>query len=762
MPSSELKIGAYLESLNPEQREAVEYFEGPLLVLAGAGSGKTRVLTCRTAHLIEHHGVDPNRIMAVTFTNKAAGEMRSRIRNLLGTEPAGMWVGTFHSIGARILRRYATRVGFAPDFTILDADDSLREIRHVMEDRNVPKRWRPRAVHEAISTAKNLLVTPTAFAETAYDPFARMVADVYPTYQARLRSANSFDFDDLLVKPVELFESSEDVLGAFRTRFSFVLVDEYQDTNHAQYRFLELLAREHENLCVVGDDDQSIYGWRGADIRNILEFERDFPAARTVRLEQNYRSTQVILDAGNSVIAQNVKRKGKTLFTQNEVGSPITLVMAADEMDEAEWIAEEMKSRLAASTDLDHRDFVVLYRTNAQSRALEEAFRAADLPYRIIGGVRFYERREIKDVVAYLKLISNPKDVSSFLRIVNYPRRGVGDTTLTLLLTEARRAEITPLEAASTAGAIDGMRPAGAASLERFAQMIDRYSALAHHMRVHELLTELIVELRVLERLREEGHEGIDRSQNVEELVAAASEFEADATLDEEELEEARDLTELDLFLQKIALVADIDNLDPEADAVTLMTVHNAKGLEFPIVLIAGLEEGLFPLSRSHDSLEELEEERRLFYVGITRAQKELYLTHAKNRRRAGDWLVSSPSSFLRPLPKELLKRRETEKYADRISSRRPTDWSEWLTRRQRGPEPGELTYDYSDTQEATVLPHIVEGCRVRHPRFGLGTVAQLDGVGLALKAVIDFEAVGRKKVVVRYANLEAENDDEY
>ncbi|MEE9133724.1 MAG: UvrD-helicase domain-containing protein [Gemmatimonadota bacterium] len=761
MPSSDSKLGGYLESLNPQQREAVEHFEGPLLVLAGAGSGKTRVLTSRIAHLIEHHGVDPNLILAVTFTNKASGEMRARVRALLGVEPAGMWIGTFHSIGARILRRYATRVEFGPDFTILDADDSLREIRHVMEDQNVPKRWRPRAIHEAISTAKNQLITPHAYSETAYDPFSRMVADVYPAYQRRLRSANSFDFDDLLVKPVELFESEAEVLDRFRSRFQFVLVDEYQDTNHAQYRFLELLAREHTNLCVVGDDDQSIYGWRGADIRNILEFERDFPTARTVRLERNYRSTQVILDAGNSVIAENVNRKGKTLYTENKTGSLITLVMAADEADEANWIAGEISDRVAHSLDMGHRSFVVLYRTNAQSRSLEEAFRDADLPYRIIGGVRFYERREIKDVIAYLKLVSNPREVSSFLRIVNYPRRGIGDTTLTALLTAARAAGISPLEAARSASRIDGIRPAGASALEAFARMIDRYRELAHHMHIHELLTELIIGLQLLEKLREEGHEGIDRAQNVEELVAAASEFDAASALEDEELEEAGEVTELDLFLQKIALIADIDNLDPDADAVTLMTVHTAKGLEFPVVMIAGLEEGLFPLSRSYDSLEQLEEERRLFYVGITRTQEKLYLTHARRRRRAGDWMVSSPSSFLRPLPDTLLEICETERYSDRLSSRWPADRSGRLTRRQRGPEPGELAYDYSDSQEVATLPNITVGSSVRHPRFGLGTVAQLEGHGLDVKAVIEFETVGLKKVVVRYANLEADNADE-
>jgi DNA helicase-2/ATP-dependent DNA helicase PcrA len=389
---------------------------------------------------------------------------------------------------------------------------------------------------------------------------------------------------------------------------------------------------------------------------------------------------------------------------------------------------------------------------------LEEAFRDADLPYRIIGGVRFYERREIKDVLGYLRLISNPKDAASFLRVVNYPRRGVGDATLTALLTAARGADTGPLEAARAARSIQGIAAARAAALESFAQMIDRYRALASQLRVHELLADLIVELRLLEHLREEGYEGIDRAQNVEELVAAASEFDAASALEVEDLEEAGVVTELDLFLQKVSLVADVDNLDPEADAVTLMTLHNAKGLEFPVVLISGLEEGLFPLSRSHDSLEELEEERRLFYVGITRAQKKLYLTYAKRRRRAGDWLVSSPSSFLHAVPEETLEARETSRYIDRVSSRRGLGgWWERPWRLERETIPGDLAYDYSASQEVQELPELAEGIRVRHPRFGAGTVAALDGCGVELKAVIDFESVGRKKVVVRYANLSLE-----
>ncbi len=746
----------YLDSLNPPQLEAVEQFEGPLLVLAGAGSGKTRVLTCRIAHLIEQRGVDASVIMALTFTHKAAEEMRNRVVALLDVEPAGIWIDTFHSIGARVMRRHAARLGYGPDFTILDADDSLRQIKRVMERLRLPKRWKPQAAQGAISAAKNQLIAAKEFSETAYDPFARVVADVYRHYQTELEKENALDFDDLLVQPVALFVSYPQVLERFRRRFGFILVDEYQDTNHAQYRFLELLAKEHGNLCVVGDDDQSIYGWRGADIRNILEFERAFPSARTIRLERNYRSTKLILRAANCVIAENQNRKGKTLFTENEAGPQITLLKAADEVDEAEWIGGEIAHQLAAHSELTHRSFVILYRTNAQSRALEEAFRRSDLPYRIIGGVRFYERREIRDVLAYLKLLSNPKDTGSFLRIVNYPRRGIGDATLTALLEGAGTAGTTPLAAARSATTISGIPALGASALERFAKLIDRYRGLARHLHVHELLTELISELRVLEVLREEGHEGIDRAQNVEELVAAASEFDASTAVEAEDLGTLAGITELDLFLQKIALVADVDTLDPEADAVTLMTLHSAKGLEFPSVFVAGLEEGLFPLARSHDSLEELEEERRLFYVGITRTKRKLYLTYAKRRRRAGDWINSSLSSFLRPLPADLMDERETERHVRKISTRRWTgEASEWAQRRDREVRRDHLVYDYSDSQELPELAELAQGVRVRHPRFGMGIVVELDGFGQDVRAVIDFESVGRKKVVVRYANLE-------
>jgi DNA helicase II / ATP-dependent DNA helicase PcrA len=397
----------YLSGLNPEQREAVEHFEGPILVLAGAGSGKTRVLTTRIVHLVEEYGVDPTSILSVTFTNKAAAEMRDRVRHLLGREPAGMWIGTFHSMGVRILRRHAGRLGWSPNFTIYDADQAEREVKRAQERLNInPKKWSARAIHSFISAAKNQLVGPDEYSGMAGDPYTRIVAQVYPEYQKALKDQNAFDFDDLLVKPVELFLKHESVLEAYRTRFNFVLVDEYQDTNHAQYRFLELLAKEHANMMVVGDDDQSIYGWRGADIRNILEFEKGFPGARIVRLEQNYRSTGRILEAANRVIAENVRRKGKNLRTDAGPGERITRVECSDERDEAEWIVREIEERAAEDAARTYRDFVILYRTNSQSRALEDGLRDHGIDYMIVGGTRFYERREIMDVVAYLRLIS--------------------------------------------------------------------------------------------------------------------------------------------------------------------------------------------------------------------------------------------------------------------------------------------------------------------------------------------------------------------
>ncbi|HSJ31173.1 MAG TPA: UvrD-helicase domain-containing protein [Longimicrobiales bacterium] len=762
----------YLNGLNPEQRSAVEHFEGPILTLAGAGSGKTRVLTTRITHLINEHGVDPSSILAVTFTNKAAAEMRTRIRRLLGREPAGMWVGTFHSIGARLLRRHATRLGWTPNFTIYDADEALRETKRTLERlRHSPKRWNPKAVHGAISSAKNQLVSPSHYEKTAGDQFSRIVAEVYPAYEAALREQNAFDFDDLLVKPVELLREHEEIRLTYRARFSFVLVDEYQDTNHAQYVFLQLLTAGEDagNLMVVGDDDQSIYGWRGADIRNILDFEKDFPDARIIRLEQNYRSTARILDAANAVISKNTKRKGKTLRTDAGPGDLITIVSTLDERDEADWIGGEIEARTRRSPDLTLRDFVVLYRTNSQSRAMEEAFRRRDLPYQIVGGTRFYERREIMDALAYLRLISNPRDAGAFDRIINYPRRGIGDTSRARLMEWATERGLTPLEASLRADEHPDLRGGAAQSFIAFAGMIQRYTALAAHIGVGELVAKLIAEIGMIDALRDEGPEGADRIENVNELIAGAADFDARADIDEED--RAEDATPLDMFLQKVTLLTDVDRHDPDAQAVTLMTVHNAKGLEFPVVFIAGMEDGLFPLARAFDEPDTLEEERRLFYVAITRAERKIFISHARTRRRAGEVMPGRPSSFLDPLPSSLTDELTTPAL-DRARHAGETRWSRrdpvagvgslgyrdrprstGRTPRFEGSDDG-VYIDYSDAQEA---PRFVKGERVRHPQFGRGVIRDLSGLGQDLKATIDFDTIGRKKVVLRYANLQKE-----
>ena len=751
---------AYLEHLNREQREAVGHFEGPLLVLAGAGSGKTRVLTTRIAHLIHERGVPPDRILAVTFTNKAAGELRDRISSLLGEAPKGMWTGTFHALGARMLRRHAPLLGWSNTFTIFDAEQSLRLIKRTTEDVGLDtRRWSPKAIRGHLSSAKNQLIGPEEFVEEnaeGFDVFAQNVAKVYPAYQMSLRTQNAFDFDDLLVKPVELLESNAELLAMYRSRFHFLLVDEYQDTNRAQFRFVELLASEHRNLMVVGDDDQSIYGWRGADIRNILDFETAFVGAHTIRLEQNYRSTEVILSAANAVIAENVDRKGKTLRTDRTGGERITLVTTSSETDEARWIANQIEARASEGPGLVYREMSVLYRTNAQSRALEDVFRRRGLPYQIVGGVRFYERREIQDVLAYLRLISNPLDAGAFERVVNYPRRGVGNTSLERLSAWADVEGISLLEAAARADEAPEVPKGGVRGLVAFAALVQRHSALASQMRVGELLERLVDELDLFRHLADEGPEGEDRADNARELIAGALDYNVEL---QEELEgETLDhFTELDLFLQQVALVADVDRHDPDADAVTLMTLHNAKGLEFPVVFISGLEDGLFPLGRAYDNPSELEEERRLFYVGITRAQNKLYLTHSRRRRRAGEVMVGRLSPFVDAIPLDLV-----EKVATALVS----EGGRYSGGRAVRPNMGksidlglgddDLVFDAGLNQD---LPRFVKGEAVVHDTFGSGTVGEVAGFGRDLKVTVHFDTVGAKRLLVRYAGLRRDFD---
>ena len=750
---------ARLDALNPAQRAAAEHLEGPILVLAGAGSGKTRVLTTRIAHLVAHHGVPPERILAVTFTNKAAGEMRERVTRLLGAEPRGMWVGTFHALGARLLRRHAPRLGWSRTFSIFDQEQSLRSLKHALVTAGLdPKRWSPKAVRSQISGAKNQLLTAKQFAsdnEGSFDLFARNVAKVFPVYEESLRDQNALDFDDLLVHPVRLLESEGDLLQRFQERFLFVLVDEYQDTNRAQFRFLELISGQHRNLMVVGDDDQSIYGWRGADIRNILDFEKTFPGAELVRLEQNYRSTARILAAANAAISENRDRKGKTLFTEREDGDLLRVVSAVDEMDEARTVVSDIEARQLEQPQLANRDFAVLYRTNAQSRALEEAFRRRGLPYQIVGGVRFYERREIQDALAYLRLIANPRDRGAFERIINVPRRGLGGKSIARLTVSAEASARSLLEMARDAEHVPGLGKAAVRSFTQFAELIDHFGGLAAEVPVGELVQALIERVELIPHLQREGPEGEERVENVRELIAGALDFDAELLVDLE-LEEREGFSDLDLYLQRVALVADLDSMDGAADAVTLMTLHNAKGLEYPTVYITGLEDGLFPLSRSYDDPSAMEEERRLFYVGLTRAEDSLVLCHARQRRRAGERMIGRLSPFVDAIPDELLDRTVTERarreYPDAPNRRQRRE------RRERAapdvtPTHGidyEAEYEYDQDR-----PRLIKGERVLHATFGSGSVVAVSGFGRDLKVTVEFDSIGRKKLLARYADLQ-------
>ena len=749
----------HLDGLNPEQRAAVLHFEGPLLVLAGAGTGKTRALTCRIAHLVREHGVPPQRILAVTFTNKAAGEMRERVALYLGEEPRGMWLGTFHALGARLLRIHAGEVGRVTPFTIFDAEQSLNQIKEAQRAVRVnPDEWNPRSVQGVISRAKNALVGPQRFHERnadGPDPLAAVVAEVYPEYQASLTRQNAFDFDDLLMKPVELLEGRPDILHHYADRFTFSLVDEYQDTNHAQFRLLDLLARVHGNLMVVGDDDQSIYGWRGADISNILQFETMFPGARVVRLERNYRSSGHILQAANKAIARNRARKTKTLHTRRADGEVLSVLQTATEVDEAHCIAEEIESCMHANGWL-RRDFAILYRTNAQSRALEEELMRRFIPYQIVGGVRFYERREIRDVLAYLRLISNPRDEDAFNRIVNCPKRGIGAVTRGRLRIWARSRRLTLLEAAERAPTAGFARPSAAGVLRDFAGMVRRWAALASDRSAGEVTESVVTELDLCRLLRSEGTGGEERALNVTELVAAASRF--DPSEHDLEEEASDQLTELDLFLQHTALVTGIDAHDDEADAVTLMTLHSAKGLEFPCVFLAGVEEGLFPMARALDLPDELEEERRLFYVGITRAEEKLYLSYASRRWRAGAGAPARPSSFLKTIPEHLVEYRPSSRFsASGYAYRRSYGYGMdgYGTRR---PDRESIRFDpessgYDDLNQDA--PEYRRGERVVHGTFGFGSILAVSGFGHDLKVTVDFDQAGKKKLVARFADLQ-------
>ncbi|HEU5303266.1 MAG TPA: UvrD-helicase domain-containing protein [Gemmatimonadales bacterium] len=745
-------------SLNPAQREAVEHVHGPLLVLAGAGSGKTRVLTMRIAALIDRHGVPPERIFAVTFTNKAAGEMKQRIGQLLNRDPSGLWIGTFHSLSARLLRREAELLGFSRQFTIYDEDDRLGLIKRLMEQRGYSvKLFPPRAVQSLISAAKNRMVSPSELVSSApFDRLAQVAAEIYEALGPALKSANAMDFDDLLLHPLTLFREHPERLRVYQSRFSFILVDEFQDTNRAQYQLIRLLA-SHGNVAAVGDDDQSIYGWRGADVRNMQDFLKDFPGTRLVRLEENYRSTQVVLDAANGVIAENSGRIGKTLTTRRRGGETVTLVAAADERDEAEWVVRELEKRGAAA-DWQYREMAVLYRTNSQSRALEEAFRRAGVPYRIVGAISFYERREVKDLLAYLRLVANPSDDEAFLRAVAVPRRGLGESSLATLGQAATRWGKPLLETARIADRVAELRPNVREAFRKFAAVIDGAAQLRDRPPA-DLLEHIIRVLDYEALLHAEGPEGADRWENVRELVASAADWSEDVSADPESFE-----TPLERFLSEAALLSAVDTEEGEEQGVTLMTLHTAKGLEWPVVVMTGLEHGLFPLARAEEQVAGQEEERRLCYVGLTRAKDKLYLTWARARRRGGELRPGIPSRFLKAIPPGIIEERRT-------SSLWAPDWGRATGRVDRRSEgsgwtssgpamrPSIRASESSPEEASQDAPRYVKGERVRHRRFGAGTIQGLVGTGRDLKVsvVFDDEAIGVKQLLVAYAGLERE-----
>ena len=761
------------DKLNEPQREAVYHTDGPLLILAGAGSGKTRVLTHRIAYLIGERGVNPWNILAITFTNKAAEEMRQRVDKLVGFGAESVWVSTFHSACVRILRRFIDRLGYENHFTIYDTDDQKTLIKEVCRKVDVDtKVFKERSLLSAISSAKNEMILPDEFELNAGGDFAKMkIAKVYREYETQMRANNALDFDDLLVKTVQLLQTQPDVLESYQERFRYIMVDEYQDTNTVQFQLVSLLAGKYKNLCVVGDDDQSIYKFRGANIRNILDFEHEFPDAKVIKLEQNYRSTGNILNAANSVIANNRGRKEKSLWTENGEGELIRLRQFDTAFDEADFIGEDIKS--AVRQGGSYNDSAVLYRTNAQSRLLEEKFIAMNIPYKIVGGVNFYARREIKDLLAYLKTIDNGRDDVAVRRIINVPKRGIGLTTINRIQESATERGIGFYEALLAPGLIAGVGRS-ATKLDSFAALIEYFKTLAEEMNITDLLQEVIEKTGYIESLEnEDKEEAKTRKENIDELISKAATY-------EESCQDKDEKATLSGFLEEVALVADIDSLDEDQEYVVLMTLHSAKGLEFPRVYLAGMEDGLFPgyMSINAGDREELEEERRLCYVGITRAEQELTLTSARRRMVHGETQYNPMSRFVKEIPRELLDTgnkkftQETEMPAQQNTYARareafraqafagalggmtpvknqgvgkPLTGSQALASLQKGSQlaaggNGPLGYEVGD--------------RVRHVKFGEGTVTDIKEGGRDHEVTIEFDSVGTRKMFAKFAKL--------
>lgn len=719
-----------LANLNEQQQAAVKTTEGPLLIMAGAGSGKTRVLTHRIAYLLAEKQVAPWNILAITFTNKAAREMKERVQALLGGAAEEIWISTFHSMCVRILRRDIDRIGIDRNFSILDTTDQLSVLKNILKEKNIdPKKFDPRSILGTISSAKNELLSPEKFAKKAGNYYEKIVSDVYEEYQKRLLRNHALDFDDLIMTTIQLFERVPEVLEHYQYKFQYIHIDEYQDTNRAQYMLVKMLASRFQNICVVGDADQSIYRWRGADIQNILSFEKDYPNAKVILLEQNYRSTKRILQAANEVIENNVNRKPKKLWTENPEGQKIVYYEAMNEADEAQFVAGKIKEYVE-SGKRRYSDFAVLYRTNAQSRVMEEVLLKSNIPYQIVGGLKFYDRKEIKDILAYLRVIANPNDDISLLRIINVPKRGIGASTLDKIVNYASENELSVFEALGELEHI-GLSARIAASLLEFRRMLEQWGQLQEYVSVTELVEEVLDKSGYREMLKAENTlEAQSRLENIDEFLSVTKHF--------ENVSEDKSLI---AFLTDLALISDIDQLNDadgeDGDAVVLMTLHSAKGLEFPVVFLIGMEEGIFPHSRSLEDEDEMEEERRLAYVGITRAEEELFLTSAQMRTLFGYTNMNAVSRFIHEIPEELV---------ERVNKR--TAWA------PAGKQTAFRKMAVASSTDGETVPWKV-GDKVEHKKWGIGTVVSVRGEGEDKELDIAFPSpVGIKRLLAKFAPI--------
>lgn len=732
--------------LNPQQAEAVINTEGPMLIMAGAGSGKTKVLTCRVANLLQK-GVRPYRILAITFTNKAAAEMRERVNNMSGPAAKDVWLFTFHAFCARFLRMEIDKLpGYGGNFAIYDTADSQNLIKQILKEMNLDdKRFQPSGILSRISNAKNALQDAAAFARQAGDFYEQKVADIYSRYEQKLQLNNALDFDDLLMLSIKLLQENKEVREKYQDRFDYLLVDEYQDTNHAQYLLTKFLAAKHRNICVVGDADQSIYGWRGADIQNILDFEKDYPDAKVIKLEQNYRSTQIILDAANAVIENNTGRKPKNLWTENKSGADIIYFQAVDERDEARFVIEQLQN-LQRTENKKLGDMAILYRTNTQSRIFEEMLIKSGISYNMVGGLKFYERKEIKDIIAYLRVIFNPADSLSLLRIINVPKRGIGDASLAKIQAYAAANNVSLFEAVSNAAAIDGLSSRFVSKLDDLAGIIFELMNLANEAPVEDLIDRVLRDTGYLEELeKERTPQAQSRIDNLHELISVAQEFAAS----EEE-------NNLENFLAHVALVSDIDDTELGEDAITLMTLHSSKGLEFPVVFLVGMEEGLFPHARTLMDETEIEEERRLCYVGITRAKEKLFLSSTKMRTIYGNTVTYPPSRFLQEIPARLVK---TIKRQERFSALENfKQVSEKYSARPQKPASTFNPHSFMPQKPAAAAggtgTRFNTGDRVSHSKWGEGMVVSVKDSPDGQEVKVAFAGAGVRSLLTKYAVL--------